>query len=402
MHSDHFVTTSLGTFLLLWATAHAAWAAQDTAASESDPPTVLDTAKQVVEQVAGEEAAEMVEDVVEEAVTETIKAASEGVVQDKTLVLRISRQFLRDHVPKVVSQSTPVDRCLFGARVTGEAVTNGRPVVVEGSDPADPGFEMHFAGTTTTHTVARKGPVRAYNTGHATYELQRQIHFDAHGFRVGEASVDCDYESTLTGLGLPPGLRGRLVRRLAMPQIQETKPAADAIALRDLQAEVLAAFEEKTDRLVSDLNKRLPWQATLAIVAPNGSERVRHLTTTPAYVEIRSTVVDSVIPNLPSESQDLRAPIELWVLGEPSPVVSAELIALWGLSKLSLPPLKDAAAEVLDNVQEKRAETSGIEPELLGDWWVLRLGADLMEQLIEDALQAASDEADANQPTPAE
>jgi len=369
--------------------------------AESGPATVLEAAAEVVKQVAGEETATVVEDVVTEAVVESIKAASADVVQDKTLVLRISREFIRDHVPKVIDQTTPVDRCLFGAHVTGEALTNGKPLVVEGRDPTDSGFGIHFSGTTSTHTVASKGPVRTYNRGLATYEVQRQIHFDAAGFRAGATSIECDYDSSLSGLGTPPGLRGRIVRRFAMPEIQKTKPAADAIALRDLRAEVLEAFEQKTDQLVKDLNKRMPWQDTLSLMAPSGAERVRTLTTTPIYVEIRSTVIDSEIPDLPGESEDLRAPIELWVLGEPSATVSAELLALWGLSKLALPPLKDAAAEVLEDVRERKPVASGIEPELLGDWWVLRLGADLLEQLIGDAVESANAEDSTNQPTPA-
>lgn len=370
--------------------------------AEDGPTTVLEAATDAIKQVAGEETATVVEDVVTEAVVESIKAASADVVQDKTLVLRISREFIRDHVPKVIDQATPVDRCLFGAHVTGKALTNGKPLVVEGRDPTDPGFGIHFSGTTSTRTVASKGPVRTYTRGLATYEVQRQIHFDSAGFRAGATSIECDYESSLSGLGTPPGLRGRIVRRFAMPEIQKTKPAADAIALRDLRAEVLEAFEQKTDQLVKDLNKRMPWQDTLSIVAPSGAERVRTLTTTPIYVEIRSTVVDSEIPDLPGESEDLRAPIELWVLGEPSATVSAELIALWGLSKLALPQLKEAAAEVIDDVKQHKPVASGIEPELLGDWWVLRLGADLLEQLIGEAVESADAEDSTKQPTPAE
>lgn len=399
MHARRLTHIALALLLLAGTLSLRARAADEPASAEPSPPTVLGTATEVINQVAGEETVGVVQDVVEEAVVESIKAATAGVVQDKTLVLRISREFIRDHVPKVIDQASPVDRCLFGAHVTGEALTNGKPLVVEGREPTDPGFGITFSGTTSTHTVASKGPVRTYTTGLATYEVQRQIHFDAQGFRAGETTIECDFESSLSGLGTPPGLRGRIVRRFAMPQIEKTKPAADAIALRDTRTEVLETFEKKTEQLVNDLNKRMPWQDTLSLMAPSGAERVRTLTTTPIYVEIRSSVVDSEIPDLPGESEDLRAPIELWVLGEPSPAVSAELLALWGLSKLALPPLKDAAAEVLEDVQEQKPAASGIEPELLGNWWVLRLGADLLEKLIDEAVHA--DES-AAQPTPAE
>ena len=153
-----------------------------------------------------------------------------------------------------------------------------------------------------------------------------------------------------------------------------------------MQREVLASFTAKTDTLVADLNTRMPWKETLAIVAPNSGPRVRKLTTTPVYVEIRSSAVDAEIPDLPAEATDLRAPIELWVLGEPRPAVAAELLALWGLSKMVLPAVEAAAAEAIDRATGDAAATQstvrGFEPERLGQWWVLRLGADLMKRVL--------------------
>lgn len=336
-------------------------------------------------------AAEAVEHAVADAVVETVKAAAEQAVQDKTLVLRISREFIRERVPRVVDQPTPIDRCLFGAHVTGTAITNGRPLVVEGHDPQRPSFTVQFSGTTVATTGASTGPVRACSTGRADYTVRRTIRFGPGGFRADPPSIDCQYASALDGLGLPPGLRGRVVKRFAMPTVEQTRPAADAIARADTQQAVLAAFTAKTDTLVHDLNRRMPWKETLALVAPNGKERVRRLTTTPVYVEIRSSVVDAAIPALPRESQDLRAPLELWVLGKPGPVVSAELMALWGLSRMALPSDSGPVTKALDRAAASgpvRAVVSGFEPELLGDWWVLRLGANLMERVLGKPAQA--------------
>lgn len=359
-------------------------AAQPTEGIATPSPT-----EAVVDQVAGEGTAAIVQEAVTNAVVGTIQAASAGVVQDKTLVLRISRDFLHDHVPKVADQVTPISRCLLGARVTGKAVTHGEPLVVEGDDPSAPSFTVHFRGLTTTHTVASKGPVRVQSTGNSPFDVRRDIHFDANGFSASDTVIDCGFSSSLDGLDVPPGLRGRLVRRLAMPQIERSRPTADAISRQHIQDEVQQAFANKTESLVSNLNRRLPWKATLAIVAPNGSERVRHMTGTSDYLEIRTSVADSVVPDLPAESSDLRAPLELWVLGEPSPVVAAELMALWGLSKMALATPVPNAPEATT-----KREASGLEPELLGEWWVLRLGADLVEEFFdhsgEDAPEAAS------------
>jgi hypothetical protein len=55
-------------------------------------------------------------------------------MKDVTLVLRVSKEFLRQHAPLPIEQSSPVNRCLFGARVTGTATTTGHPVVSMSED----------------------------------------------------------------------------------------------------------------------------------------------------------------------------------------------------------------------------------------------------------------------------
>jgi len=365
--------------------------ANDTALNDTE---INDTAANTEEPSVLEAATDAVKEAVTDAVVETVTAATADVVQDKTLVLRISREFIRSRVPNVVDQATPVDRCLFGAKVTGEAITNGHPLVVENGTPEHPSFIVQFSGTTVAETNASKGPVRAFSTSQAEYTVQRVIHFNADGFHAEEPTIECRYDSSLKGVDVPPRLVGRVVKRIAMPQIEQTQPAADSIAKRDLETQVLDTFTTKTDTLVHDLNQRMPWKDVLKVVAPNGSERVRTLSTTPVYVEIRSRAVDSVVPDLPVESADLRAPIELWVLGEPGPVVSAELLALWGLSRLTVPAVKEAAEEVIQKAADVVADVTddpdlqqqahGFEPELLGEWWVLRLGADLMERILQN------------------
>ena len=72
----------------------------------------------------------------------------------------------------------------------------------------------------------------------------------------------------------------------------------------------------------------------------------------------------------------MRAPIELWVHGTPGEVPAAKLIVIWsavhfGLNKLRKPTSPDAV-----NAED-------IKPTMVGDWWVIRVGADLAEGLID-------------------
>ena len=77
--------------------------------------------------------------------------------------------------------------------------------------------------------------------------MHREIRFDGTQFSEGAESIEASYSSRLEGLATPPGLRGGLVRRFALPEIARTRPLADAIALSDMKVTLLTVFGQHTD-----------------------------------------------------------------------------------------------------------------------------------------------------------
>lgn len=240
---------------------------------------------------------------------------------------------------------------------------------------------LHFAGTTVTHTVATKRPVKAFNTGRGGFDVHREIRFSGTEFSVGPETIECSYASTLDGLSVPPGLRGRIVKKHAVPEIAKHRPAADAIALADMKKEILESFGERTEKLVADLNANVPWKQTLALLAPQESDWVGGFSGTKDWIEARSSHLHGPSPDLPDEAAQLRAPIELWVLGAPDGAMSGKLLALWGVSNMAMNRFR--------NVTPAPAATvaAGIEPGVVGDWWVIRVGVDLAEHFLEGLQQ---------------
>jgi hypothetical protein len=354
-------------------------AAAHEAPAESGQP-LKQAVQETIKNVIGGEAAAAVQEKVQDAVVGAVQRTSAEAMKDVTLVLRVSKEFIRQHAPPPVEDISPVDRCLFGARVTGTATTTGRPAVSMSDDHGKPVFTLHFAGTTITHTVATKRPVKAFNTGRAVFDVHREIRFSGTEFSDGPETIECSYASTLTGLSVPPGLRGRIVRKHALPEIARHRPAADAIALADTKAEILETFGERTDKLVADLNANVPWKQTLALLAPQESDWVGSFSATKDWIEARSSHLHGPIPQLPAEAATLQAPIELWVLGKPDAVMSGKLLALWGVSNVALDRFRDVTAA------PAAALAAGIEPAVVGDWWVIRVGADLADRFL-DGLQ---------------
>lgn len=351
-------------------------AAPNDAAAPANQP-LKEAVKETIKSVLDGEAAGAVGQKVQEAVVDTLQKTSTAAMKDVTLVLRISKEFIRQHEPPPVEQVAAVDRCLFGAHVTGTATTTGKPAVSMDGDHTKPVFTLHFAGTTVTRTVATKRPVKAMTTGRAVFDVHREIRFDGTEFSDGPETIECSYDSTLDSVSVPPGLRGRIVRKFAVPQIQANRPKADAIALAETKETILTSFGERTDKLVNDLNTNVPWKKTLALLALQESDWVASFSSTKDWVEARSSHLEGLFPDLPDEADELKAPIELWVLGKPDAVMSGKLLALWGVSNVAMDRFRDVTPA------PAAAIAAGIDPAVVGDWWVLRVGTDLAERFLE-------------------
>ena len=294
------------------------------------------------------------------------------------IVLRISKDFICSHGPPPIERVASIDRCLFGARVTGTATTKGQAALTVDGDQSKPSFTFHFKGTTTQRTVASQHPVKAYSTGVTTFDVYRPIFFEGLEFSDGPEVIEASQSSRLDRLSVPPGLRGSIVRLFATPRIEEKRPQGDAIALRETKATLLADFGKETDRLVAELNSRMPWKQTLAMLMPQQTEWVEHFASTKDWILVSPGPKGATIPELPEESVELQAPMELWVYGKPDGPAATKVVALWntihnGLDRFRvLPP---AASTVV----------KGIEPSAVGNWWVIRAGADLLEGMIDKA-----------------
>ena len=308
------------------------------------------------------------------------------LLKNRTLVLRVSKEFIRQHTPAVVDRQTPVNRCLFGARVSGTAVTNGKPVMAKQPDDSQPMLALHFKGTTRTRTVATKDSVRVFSHGLAEFDVRREISFDGLNFQKGERTIDISYHSTITGLSTPPGLRGKITKAIAWPRIERQRPAAERIAREDAKRMVLAEFGKQTDKLVADLNANLPWKETVALLTHPGPGRRRQFSNAARWIEARSMHIDVKDNELPEESNRLRAPIELWVQGEPRASVTGQILGLWGAAHRALDRFREAV------VPTDEATAKGVTPEIIGDWWVIRVGSDVAEQFIKQQVEAAKAE----------
>ncbi len=303
-------------------------------------------------------------------------AESQDTKHDARVVLRISKEFICSHSPPPIEHVAPVNRCLFGSHVTGTSITRGQAALTMDPDQSKPSFTFHFRGTTTIRTVASQHPVKAYINGVTTFDVHRQISFDGQEFSDGPETIEASHASKLIGISTPPGLRGRVVRSFATPRIQEMRPQADAITLSETKATLLAAFGKETDRLVAELNARMPWKQTLAMLVPKQKDWVEHFATTKDWILVSPGPKDAAIPELPDESLQMRAPMELWVSGKPDGPSALKVVALWNTLHSGLDRFRGVSSKESEPVK-------GIEPTVVGNWWVIRAGDDILESMID-------------------
>lgn len=95
--------------------------------------------------------------------------------------------------------------------------------------------------------------------------------------------------------------------------------------------------------------------------------------------------IDQAGGDLPEESNQLRAPIELWVQGEPRASVTGQIISLWGATHRAFDRFREAV------VPTDETTARGVTPELIGDWWVIRVGSDVAERFIKQKVEVATD-----------
>jgi hypothetical protein len=299
-----------------------------------------------------------------------------GDAKQTRLVLRISKEFISQHRLPIIEETSPIDMCVFGSHVTGTAHTVGQTSVNLETNETDAVFIFQFKGRTDSQQVAIRRPVVVCSSGTTDFDTRRAIHFNGVRFTADPATIDARTCTTIDSVETPPGLIGRVVQRIAWQRIDQTKPAADALASKDVKTKVLSSFDKETDRLVKELNGLVPYEKTIAYLIPDTRGWITHLGTTKQYLIISPGPKEAAIATLPKEGQRMRAALEIWIRGKPEGPRARQLLDDWNVVDRALDRFRDA-------LTGKKTKKEGLTFAVVGDWWVVRVGENLLDQGIE-------------------
>lgn len=307
-----------------------------------------------------------------------ILSAAEPVDDSKEtgVVFRISKELILRHQAPDFDMTSPINMCLFGANVGGMARTTGKTTVTMDANEKDAVFTLRFQGSTVTTSVASRQRVNVYGNGRTDFVAMRNIRFDGIRFKAEPAAIEASGNHTVDSIQAPRGLFNPLVRRVASNEVYRLKPTTDAIGLAEVKKQVLSGFEAESEKRMNQLNGIVPYESTLAQIAPKTQGWITHLGTSKNYLIISPGKADASIATLPADAKNMRAPMELWIRGRPEGEPARNMLEAFTKSQRALDRFRAV-------ITGKERKLEGVAFTAVGDWWVLKIGEDLADQWLE-------------------
>jgi hypothetical protein len=185
------------------------------------------------------------------------------------MILRVSERYLAELFARDIDKHSPVVRVVLGTHARGTAHTVGRAEVNTKPDNNDAAFSVKIHGTTSAMTVGRNGPAIIHSCSMTNWTARKIVRFDGDEFTASPASITCDTRIHPLGAdSVLPGLRGRIVSRIASQRAVEYNSTAERIVNKDTERRVLADVDRVIDGQIAKLNDRVESRPMMALLLP--------------------------------------------------------------------------------------------------------------------------------------
>lgn len=231
------------------------------------------------------------------------------------LVLRVSEAFIRSELEREVYRCAPVDRTIEGTRSRGTAVTTAQVTVKLRPQNEGIAFDMVGQGIVNMNTVGRNGPVILHSNLQTPFSARVPIQFDGTHFKRKDLALQTNSRLRILSVQSDqPGLRGRLVTKVARRRAAERLARAQAISgLRTEQA-LRRSINESVDKSIQKLNERLQTRRLLSLLLRTTKGRwLRYSSSTDALCVAWYPLMNSEdIPRCPLQLGG-NAAVQLWI-----------------------------------------------------------------------------------------
>lgn len=299
------------------------------------------------------------------------------------VVVRVSQRAFQSPEPEV-HEKNPIDMMVLGTRAVGQGETTAQVFPDFRRSGSGAAFDLVFRGSVRAHTVGRRDPAVIHTQTWCDFELRAPIrlHRDT-GFVSGEvhSRVDITHQCR-TISSTVPGLRGRLVRRIAARRVESQEALLQQITRDETRQRLETAFRDKVDQRLARWNRwfttvqtslrQQPWFEQLPELALGSDED--HLLIGVNFVG-RDRHSRPLLPELPTAGADDQAyPLDIFIGPELfesvlEQVTAAGFVAM--VSQVLSRPREPPAGQILE-----RLEQLSVEVGQAGPWTVIQVRRD--------------------------
>jgi hypothetical protein len=244
------------------------------------------------------------------------------LLPETKVVLRISREFIREITGKQFERDEPIAKNSFGVLVQGIAHAKGTfDVKLQKSSNAID-FDFLVKGEVLTQVLGTRGLVQVQGHGVAGFTGRRRVVFDGNAFTGQALEMSATYRSSLDqAYSVRRGLIGSLTRGIALRTARRNLPESNQEAENELRNRLTNAIEKETDQILVTMNKVGPLlkkgEEILRDQKVLSASSVQHyLATTEEDLYLSIGPPEHRIPILPKLDSTKRGPIEMWIAVE--------------------------------------------------------------------------------------
>ncbi|QDV26387.1 hypothetical protein [Aureliella helgolandensis] len=176
----------------------------------------------------------------------------------RAILVRVPSSVIANTFGQQLQHTTPVNHCILGTQSKGTAhcisIISAEPVECE----MGASLIVTVRGSVTSKTDGRNGPAIIQSRSDTGYEAHKQLIFDGHEIRTLPATISTQTQVEILNIGSSlPGVRGRIVTRIASHKTRASHAEAEAIAARLNKQQLLERIDRDIDARVAGMNHEL-------------------------------------------------------------------------------------------------------------------------------------------------
>ena len=172
--------------------------------------------------------------------------------------IRVSQVVIEPIAKVKVDQKTEVNEEILGADVRGTCHTTGDVHIALTPNPTEAAFELILIGESVSDTIGTHGPAQITSHGVTKYKAVKCVNFNGKRFTTTPAKVTADTDLTIENIAsTEPGLRGRIVKRVATREVHKAYQESRRIAAQRVIHLVSEGFDATVRKHLEKLNRDL-------------------------------------------------------------------------------------------------------------------------------------------------